>query len=152
MSKSIAEKASLKTGHWIIFLLASPIGIHLSLLLASIVPFFAFYWIYEWNLFWFILTGTILIGAYYLMVQFVVLGLLAFISKNKPDYWISNIYMCFHIVLFGWLMAQFFSAFIQLDIKTFKSLKGILFLVTVAPAFLQIAFMALVVPFIKFEE
>ena len=103
--------------------------------------------------FWFIFFGSIALTIYYYVVIYG-LGLFFFyLKRNKPDYWISNIYLT--LVTFNFFYALITSlgnAITDFEISLFSiSFKDIAFVIAILPAYLKILFFALVFPFTKEE-
>lgn len=142
-------KTIKKIGHWILFLIGGYIGTWIVLAIATWLPFLVGLWLFDFSDFWFFFLGSIALGIYYLIV-YGGLGLFfTFLNKKKPDYWVSNIFLCIVTFYFFYTLINVLGKNISESKELFLNFKGILLLISILPAYLQILFFAIVAPFIK---
>ena len=141
-----------KIGHWIVFIVGGYLGTWLALFISVALPLFVGSWIFSWNDFLFLVVGGILLSIYYWIIFFGLSWYYAFLNKNKPDYWVSNIFLVIVAILFFYNFITVFGRLVNKEIPMFKGFKGIMFLIAIIPAYLKILFASLIAPFFKGDE
>lgn len=140
-----------KIGKWSLFFISGYFGTNIVLAITLFIPIFAFLWIHNWSLFWFVIVGSILISVFY----YVTFGLLTLyftlINKVKPDYWVSNIFLLIVAILSLIAFAEQFSELGKTLFELFD-FKAILFLVAITPTYLYILFMLFIAIFLSKED
>lgn len=138
-----------KIGHWILFIIGSYIGLSIVLAIATLLPIYVGAWLFTFSNFWFFVIGSFLLTFYYLIAFGLPALFFNFLNDKKPDYWVSNILLVLISVYFFYILFTIVAKVIDLNIKVFFNFKGIIFLTTLLPAYLQILFSTIVVPFLK---
>ena len=141
-----------KIGHYILFIIGGYIGTWLVLAICTILPFLGFLLIYSLGDFWFLFLGSIMMTIYY-MALFGLLGwYYEYIDKRKPDYWFSNIFIALVALLFFYTLITSLGPNVSKEPKAFLNFKGIVFLISIIPAYLRILYVSLLLPFIGNRE
>lgn len=138
-----------KIGHWLLFLIGSYIGTWIVLAITTMFPFYILILLIDLGDFWFYLLGSIIIGIYYLIVFGCLSIYFYFLNQKKPDYWISNIFLVLTALFFFYTLINRLGNNFNDAKEFYTSFKGILFLISILPAFLKILFFSILSPFIK---
>lgn len=142
-------KTIKKIGHWLLFIIGGYLGTWIVLEIATLLPFFVGLWLFQFGDFWFFLLGSIALVIYYLLV-YGGLGLFfTFLNKKKPDYWVSNIFLGLVTFYFFYTLINTLGKNISESKELFLNFKGIVLMITILPAYLQILFYSILAPFIK---
>lgn len=142
-------KVLKKIGHWILFLIGGYFGTSIALAIAILLPSFVGIWLISFGDFWFFILGFVFEYLYYILILGGFSLGVTFLNKKKPDYWISNIFLVIVTFHFFYVLITRFGTFVTENIEVFLNFKGIVLLITLLPAYLQILFVALILPFIK---
>ena len=142
-------KTIKKIGHWLLFIIGGYLGTWIILAIATLLPFFVGLWLFEFGDFWFFLLGSIALGIYYLLVYSGLFLFFTFLNKKKPDYWVSNIFLGLVTFYFFYTLINTLGKNISESKELFLNFKGIVLIITILPAYLQILFYSIVAPFIK---
>ena len=138
-----------KIGHWLLFLIGAYIGTWIVLAITTMLPFYILILLIDLGDFWFYLLGSIIIGIYYLIVFGGLSIYFYFLNQKKPDYWISNIFLVLTALFFFYKLINKLGSNFNDAKEFYTSFKGILFLISILPAFLKILFFSILSPFIK---
>ncbi len=138
-----------KIGHWITFLIGGYIGTWLILSISTLIPLFVFYWLVDFSDFWFFMIGGIIVTLYYIIIFGGLSLFFTFLNKKKPDYWVSNIFIALTTVLFFYTIINSFGKIIGKEFRQYLTFKGIVFLITIIPAYFQILYFTIIAQFIK---
>ena len=138
-----------KICHWIIFLLGGYIGTWLVLSISTLLPLYIFNWLVGFSDFWFFMIGGIIVTLYYIIIFGGLSLFFTFLNKKKPDYWISNIFIALTTILLFYTLITSLGKSFGDDIKQFLTFKGIVFLITLIPAYFQILYFSIIAQFIK---
>jgi hypothetical protein len=137
--------------HYVIFAVGSCVGTWIVLLLLTTLPLLGFLLIYKLSNFWFFVAGGIMMTIYY--SSFDLLGWFYFyLDKRKPDFWFSNIFIVVVVLIYFYLLITSLATNLSKEPKAFLNFKGIVFLVSILPAYLKILYISLLLPFIKTAE
>lgn len=99
--------------------------------------------------FWFFMIGGIIVTLYYIIIFGGLSLFFTFLNKKKPDYWISNIFIALTTILLFYTLITSLGKSFGDDIKQFLTFKGIVFLITLIPAYFQILYFSIIAQFIK---
>lgn len=138
-----------KIGHWILFLIGGYLGTWIVLAIVTLLPFFVGLWIFDFSDFWFFFIGSIALSFYYLLVFGGLSLYFTFLNSYKPDYWVSNIFLSLVTFFFFYTLINSLGQNITESKELFMNFKGIVFLITILPAYLKILYVSLIAPFIK---
>jgi hypothetical protein len=142
-----------RIGHWIAFLIFGYLLTIIVLSITTFIPLFVGPWlISKFNTFWFLFIGGILISIYYYIIFSVLVLYYGFLDSQKPDYWVSNIFLVIVTLYFYYTFGKSVQQVFDNYEGNFKSFKSILFFISIIPAYLQILFLSLIFPFIKNKD
>lgn len=143
-----------KIVHYFLYIIGTYIGTWLVLAICVILPFLGALLIFKLNNFWFLFVGGFMMTIYY----FILISLLGwyyeYVDRHKPDYWFSNIFLELVALLFFYaFITRFGNNFNKgleaYDLKEILNFKGIVFLISIVPAWLNILYVSLILPFAK---
>jgi hypothetical protein len=132
--------------HWILFLISGWIITIFMSVVTFYIPLVAFEYINEWNTFWFILIGLILLYFYKLYLGLVIY-IFEYLNKKKPDYWFSSIFLSLVAIYTFYYLYDNLQNVINNYFILFKTFKGIIFFITILPIFLIFTFYTIFFPF-----
>lgn len=136
-----------KIGHFAIYIIGTYFGTWLILAICVILPFLGFLLVYDWGDFWFLFVGGILMTIYYLVCFALLTWYYDYVGKRQPDYWFSNIFLVLVAFAFFYTFVTNFGKNFNENPDAFVNFKGIVFLISVIPAYLKILFVSLIMPF-----
>ena len=142
-------KVIKKIGHWILFLIGGYLGTWIVLAIAILLPFIVGLFLFDFGDFGFFLLGSFALTLYYGLVYGLIGLFFSFLNQKKPDYWISNIFLVLITFYFFYVLITGVGDVVTEYKELFMNFKGIVLLITILPAYLQILFFAVVAPFIK---
>ncbi len=137
--------------HWILFLISGWIITILMSVITFYLPFLIFGYIHNWNIFWFVLFGLILLFIYKFYLG-LVLYIFETLNKKKPDYWFSSIFLCLVAIYTFYNLYDSIQNLTNNYFVIFKSFKGIIFFITIIPIFLVFTFYTIFFPFLNKPE
>lgn len=142
---------------WIIFIVLGYFGTITVLAIATYLPLFLGYWIYPLSNFWFCIVGSLLLGLYYSLLYVGLGSFYIFLEKKKPDYWFSNIFLSTISVLFFYAVLTKLGIVTNLLVselpsKEILNFKFITFFLVLLPAYLQILYISVLAPFLKYND
>lgn len=137
--------------HWILFLISGWIITILMSVITFYLPFLIFGYIHNWNTFWFVLFGLILLFIYKFYLG-LVLYIFETLNKKKPDYWFSSIFLCLVAIYTFYNLYDSIQNLTNNYFVIFKSFKGIIFFITIIPIFLVFTFYTIFFPFLNKPE
>lgn len=140
-----------KIGKWLLFLVSGYFGTNIVLAVALTIPLFAFLWIQNWSMFWFLVVGSILLSVYYYIILGLFVLYFSFINKTKPDYWVSNIFLIIVAIISIITYAMNFTSWSKM-LMELSGFRAILFMVAIAPSYLYILYMLFISIFFSTEE
>jgi hypothetical protein len=144
-------KSLRKILHWILFLISGWLITILMSVITFYIPFVIFEHIHEWNTFWFILFGLILLYIYKLYLG-LVLYIFENLNKKKPDYWFSSIFLSLVAIYTFYNLYDNIQNLVNNYFVIFKTFKGIIFIITILPIFLVFTFFTIIFPFFNKPE
>jgi hypothetical protein len=145
-------KTLKKIGYWFLFFIVGYLLTRIILAIAFILPVFAYLYINDFQIFWFLLLGGVFLTIYYWLTFGLMVFLLKYLNEKKPDYWVSNIFLILTSVTFFYQYFLYLQSVVYENLTTFKNFKELMLIFTILPVYLKIIYISIIYPFlIKFQ-
>ena len=146
-------KTIKKAVHWTLFLILAPLIICILSFLLILIPLIIGARIVEWSFLSFIIIGSLFLAAYYLILRTSMAFVITFISRFKPDFWISSIIMVVIPIFYLYsTLSKLAHLIVSNGQMNFGTLNRCLFFIAIVPAFLSLAYCILVMPFLATDR
>ena len=138
-----------KIGHWIAFLIGGFAAINLSLTISFSLPWFIFNWLLKFSDFWFFMIGAIFVTIFNWLIFWGFKFFFDFINKQKPDYWISSIFITLVALRFFYNNITVISEVILQFKSILLDSKFIMFFLTMIPVYWKVLSFLLISQFTR---